>query len=213
MSPECKINKDADDRLTRLQALHMKRAKARDLILLPIALILGIMAAWAGQMSGYHMSPSGAAQTSKTLDELQMPRQLPNAEIVRNDGFKTTLWQVSENKRNVINVYAPWCPACQRELPSLADKLSSSNHLIVIISQKQDLNEVNEQLANLGLHELRYYTDVTGQVLSQGKVTKLPTTFLLRDFGKVMDRLVGYSEYQLMRIIERAKEENRNEGS
>ncbi len=95
----------------------------------------------------------------------------------------------------------------------LADELSSSNQIIVIVSKNQKLNEVDEQLANLGLQNIHYYTDVTGQILSQGKVTKLPTTFLLRDFGRVMDRLVGYSEYQLRRIIIRAKEENGNEGS
>ncbi len=214
MSLDSKTHKPADNNsLTRLQALQIKKIQSRDLIILLLALFLGVMAAWAGQMSGYHMSPTGAVQTSKTLDELQMPRQLPDADIVRNDGFKTTLWQVAANKRNVISVYAPWCHPCQRELPLLADKLSSSNQIIVIVSKNQKLNEVDEQLANLGLQNIHYYTDVTGQILSQGKVTKLPTTFLLRDFGRVMDRLVGYSEYQLRRIIIRAKEENGNEGS
>jgi thiol-disulfide isomerase/thioredoxin len=200
-------------RLSRLQALQIKKIKARDLIILSIVFFLGIMAAWTGQMSGYHMSPKGAFKTSKTLDELQMPRQLPDAKIIRNDGIKTTLWQVAANKRSVISFYAPWCPACQQELPLLADELSPSKQIIVIITKNQNLNEVDEQLANLGLQNINYYTDVTGQIISQGKVTKLPTTFLLRDFGKVMDRLVGYSEYQLKRIIKRAKEENGNAGS
>jgi thiol-disulfide isomerase/thioredoxin len=213
MSLDSKPQKPADnDGLTRLQALQIRKIQARDLIILPLALFLGIMAAWTGQMSGYHMSPTGAVQTSKTLDELQMPRQLPDADIVRNDGISTSLWQVTMNKRNVISVYAPWCPACQKELPLLIDELSSTNQVIVIVSKKQNLNEVDEQLTNLGLQNIHYYTDVTGQIISEGKVTKLPTTFLIRDFGKVMDRLVGYSEYQLRRIVKRAKEENGNEG-
>lgn len=213
MSLDSKPQKPAEKNgLTRLQALQVRKIQARDLIILPLALFLGIMAAWTGQMSGYHMSPTGAVQTSKTLDELQMPRQLPDADIVRNDGINTSLWQVAMNKRSVINVYAPWCPACQKELPLLIDELSSSNQIIVIVSNKQNLNEVDEQLTNLGLQNIHYYTDVTGQIISQGKVTKLPTTFLIRDFGKVMNRLVGYSKYQLRRIIKRAKEENGNEG-
>ena len=202
-----------DDGLTRLRAFKLKKIQLRDTITLIIILVLGILAAWSGQMSGYYMSPSGAAESSETLDELQMPRQLPDAEIVRNDGLRTTLWQIAANKRNVVSVYAPWCPACQKELPLLNDKLSSEENLIVIISQKQNAKEVDEQLTNLGLQNIHYYRDATGQVLAQGKVTKLPTTFLLRNFGKVMDRLVGYSEYRLERIIERAKEENGNDGS
>jgi thiol-disulfide isomerase/thioredoxin len=214
MSLDSKPHKpEYKNRLTRLQALQIKKIRARDLIMLLFVLFLGIMAAWTGQMSGYHMSPNGAVQTSKTLDELQMPRQLPDADIVRNDGFKTSLWQAAANKRNVISVYAPWCPACQKELPLLSDELSSSNQIIVIVPKKQNPKKVDEQLANLGLQNIHYYTDVTGQILSQGKVTKLPTTFLLRDFGKVMDRLVGYSDYQLRRIVKRAKEENGEEGS
>lgn len=210
MEDNQKKHKPANDRLTRLKALKIKKIRARDVTLLSIILAFGILAAWTGQMSGYYMSPSGAAETSMTLDELQMPRQLPDAPIVRNDGIETTLWKVAANKRNILNVYAPWCPACQKELPVLNDKLLSEQNLIVLVSEHQSVEEVDEQLANLGLQNIHYFRDITGQVLKEGKVTQLPTSFLLRDFGKVIDRLVGFSDYRLERLIERAKEKNGN---
>ena len=156
-------------------------------------------------MAGYRMSPLGAAQTSAILDELQLPRQLPDSPVERQDGLTTKLWDVASKKRNVVTVYAPWCPACQKELPLLSEALSEDGQLVVLISQRQNREKVQEQLNNLGLSDLPYYRDITGQILRQGKVTKLPTTFLLRDFGTVMNRLVGFSEYRLTRLIEGAR--------
>ena len=63
---------------------------------------------------------------------------------------------------------------------------------------------VREQLNNLGLFHVPFYQDITGDILSQGKVKALPTTFLLKINGRVLDRQVGYSKYGLNRLIRRA---------
>ncbi len=192
--------------LTRLDALRLKKIQLKELCILSIVFAMGILAIWTGQMAGYHMTPYGAAKTSEMLDELQLPRQLPNAEVIREDGLKTTFWDIASKKINLIIIYAPWCPACQKELPLLNDQFSTEGNLVIIISQNENSKEVKEQLINLGLSNLHYYKDITGEILAKGKVKNLPTTFLLKDFGKVLDRLVGFSEYQLERLIERAKE-------
>lgn len=201
------IPEPVSHRLTRWQAVHLKQIRPVDLLHMAVILILGVLAVWTGRMMSHHMTPVGAVEISRGLDELQMPRQLPDMPIVREDGQATTLWKQASKKRNIITVYAPWCPACQKELPILNEALADTDNLIVLISNRQDAEEVKEQLDNLGITGLHFYRDVTGEILKQGKVSKLPTTFLLRNYGKVLDRLVGLSEYRLKRLINQATEQ------
>lgn len=192
--------------ISRLRALLMRRLTVSQLLLMIMIFIVGILTAWTGQMAGHHMSPNGAVETSATLDELQLPRQLPNLLVERQDGLLVNLWDLMPNNRNVLTVYAPWCPGCQKELPKLNESLAETVNLVVLIDQNENTEQVKEQLMNLGLSGINYYRDVTGQILQQGKVTKLPTTFLLRDFGRITDRLVGYSDYKMRRLIKRAQD-------
>ncbi len=197
---------NSDANITRRRAYRLKKIGYRDINYLFLIMLFGMLTAWTGQMNGLHMTPHGAAKTSRMLDELELPRQLPNHYVKREDGASFRLWDLISKKRNVVTVYAPWCPACQKELPLLVEKLSETKNLIVLISKKQKPVEVEEQLKNLGLSSVHYYRDITGQILTEGKVSKLPTTFLLRDYGRVIDRVVGFSEYGIERLIKRAKE-------
>ena len=192
--------------MTRLQALCLRRISFRELLLVAMVTGIGIATVWTGQMAGLHMTPPGAAGTSRMLDDLQLPRELPNLPVVREDGERVLLWDLLAGKQALLTVYAPWCPACQKELPVLHEALSGTENLVVLIAHNQKQSEVDEQFANLGLSKQHYYRDVSGQILSRGKVTKLPTTFLIREFGKVLDRVVGYSEYRLHRLIKRTQE-------
>ena len=191
--------------ITRLQALRLRRIPLRDLLLMVLVAGIGMATVWAGQMAGLHMTPPGAAGTSKMLDELQLPRRLPNLPVERDDGVQLLLWDLIPDHRALLTVYAPWCPACQRELPVLHEALSGTGNLIVLIARNQKRADVDDKLANLGLSGLHYYRDVSGEIMNTGKVASLPTTFLIKDFGKVLDRLVGYSDYRLHRLIKRAK--------
>lgn len=188
----------------RIEALRMRKARPSDLLLILIILLFGMLSIWTGRMLGYCMSPSGARQTSSMLDELQLPRQLPNAQVKKEDGTMQNLWDITPDKFTILSVYAPWCGPCQEELPLIIRQLSKKKNFIVLVSKQEDPDAVREQLNNLGLHHIPFYQDVTGDILSQGKVTALPTTFLITINGRVLDRQIGYSNYRLFRLIRRA---------
>ena len=188
----------------RIETLRMKKARLHDLLLILIVLLFGILSIWTGRMRDYNMTPSGAAQTSSMLDDLQLPRLLPNASIQKEDGTLQNLWDVTTDKFTIITVYAPWCGPCQEELPLIAAQLSKNKNYIVLVSKGENPGMVREQLNNLGLANVPFYQDITDDILSQGKVKALPTTFLLTINGRVVDRQIGYSTYGLYRLIRRA---------
>lgn len=192
--------------LSRRDALNMKKTHPSDLLHITIVLLFGFLAIWAGRMMGYYMTPQGAIQTSSMLNQLQLPRLLPNQPVHDENGNQYLLWDLTPHKLTLLSVYAPWCGPCQKELPEIAEKLSEDRNFIVLISRDENVEEVREQLNNLGLNKIPFYQDVTGLILSQGKVTALPTTFLLKKNGRVQDRLVGYSLYGLYRLINQALE-------
>ncbi len=196
-----------DDRLSRRRAVRLFTARPVDLMFITACLVAGLLAVWSGQMMGFRMTPEGAVSTSRMLDELELPRQLPNNPVATESGEVYQLWDLLAANKTVLSVYAPWCPGCQKELPLLAEALSENGNLVVLVSHREDFADVRKQLDNLGLTDLTVYKDMTGNILQKGKVTKLPTTFLLKPYGKVLSRLIGFSKYKLRQLTKKAQAE------
>jgi hypothetical protein len=76
--------------------------------------------------------------------------------------------------------------------------------LVVVVGAEEDPAEVKRQLANLGLSELLYHVDTKRGLESGGRVSALPTTFLLGRKGRVHERVVGYSGFRLRTLVWKA---------
>ncbi len=193
--------------VTWWQARNLRSITRKDLCFLFIILVFGFLAIWSGNMYVMHLTPVGAISVSGILDELQMPRQLPDAPLHSEDGEMLSMWSLSDKARNVVSIYAPWCAPCQKELPHLVDELKDTKNLLVIISGQDDAIKTRKQLNNLGLTDIKFYMDISNGIMKEGKVTSVPTTFLVGRKGRVKERVVGYSEYRLDRLIRKAKRE------
>jgi hypothetical protein len=77
----------------------------------------------------------------------------------------------------------------------------------VVVGADEEAREVRRKLDNLGLKDLRYYVDTDGQVHAGGRVTALPSTFLLGRAGRVLDRVVGNSGFRLQMLMHKAANE------
>ena len=190
--------------ITWWQAKNLRSAKKYDIWFLIVILILAFASIWSGNMMAIQLSPQGAESVSDILDELQMPRQLPNAHLMDEDGRVIKLWYLTDKPRTIVSFYASWCGPCQKELPDLVEHTRLKKNLLVVISSNEDPEVTRQQLDNLGLKETRFFIDISGKIMEQGKVKALPTTFLTGKKGRVIDRVVGYSTFRLHLLMEKA---------
>jgi hypothetical protein len=70
----------------------------------------------------------------------------------------------------------------------------------LVVSGDEELEPTRRQLANLGLTEKGFYVDVNGDLTREGRVTALPTTFLVTAQGAVVQRARGFSHTWLWQL-------------
>jgi len=191
--------------LTPWAARLLPRATRADALYGACVLALAILSVWSGRMAARHLSPAGAGSASQLLDDLELPSALPNAALTRDDGVSARLHELTRESRTIVSFYAPWCEPCQEELPILARGTSQRpSSLLVVVGSDEEPRDVRRKLDDLGLKDLRYYVDTDGQMQAGGRVTALPATFLLGRAGRVLDRVVGYSEFRVNMLMYRA---------
>lgn len=191
--------------LTPWRARRLRRASAADVAYCAAVLALTVLSLWFGRRAAAHLSPDGARSVSGLLDQLELPRVLPNAVLTRDDGTQTRLWDVATAPRTIVTFYAPWCAPCQEEVPILVRGTgSATQRVVVVVGPDEDPAEVRKKLDNLGFKDLRYHVDARRELETAGRVTALPTTFLIGRMGTVQDRIVGFSEVRLHMLIYKA---------
>lgn len=192
-------------RITWWQAKNLRSARKSDIWVLFVILLLAFASIWSGNMMALHLSPAGVAEVSDILDDLQMPRRLPNAPLKGEDGEVASLWDLTDRPRTLVAFYAPWCAPCQKELPELVEHTQERKNLLIVVSPREDPALTRRQLDNLGLKDAKFLIDITGKIMEQGKVKSLPTTFLIGRKGRVRERVVGYSEFRLYLLMSKAR--------
>jgi thiol-disulfide isomerase/thioredoxin len=191
-------------KISRWQAKNLRSASKTDICFLVAVLLLAYATVWSGNMMALHLSPRGSMAASNLLDDLQVPRLLPNGPLMGEGGETAWLWDLLDRPRTVVSFYAPWCAPCQKELPELVELTKLKKNLLIIVSANEDPKLSRQQLDNLGLKDSKILRDITGKIMEQGKVKSLPTTFLVGRMGKVRERVVGYSSYRLHLLLENA---------
>lgn len=91
----------------------------------------------------------------------------------------------------VINLWASWCPPCQREMPMLIEEMGTSPTPILLVNQGEDGHVVKEWLTRQQFSEADILLD-HDQSVSQGiRSTGLPVTLFVNADGIVEKLHVG----------------------
>ena len=187
------------------RARLLRGANRGDLGYSAALVILAALSLWSGHAAARYLTPRGASRAASLLEDLETPASLPNAPLTREDGSPTRLFDLLNGKRTLVSFYAPWCGPCQVELPQLVRGVNARPEcLVVVVGPDEDLQEVRRKLDNLDLRGIHFHVDSQGALASAGRVTALPTTFLVAKAGRVHERLVGQSEYRLQMLISQA---------
>ena len=102
-----------------------------------------------------------------------------------------------KGKAVLLNFWATWCPPCRDEMPSmeaLYQRYKDSGLEIVAVNVREDSARVQAFMASYRL-SFPAVLDADGRVSTVYGVRALPTSFLINKEGKIVARLVGFSNW------------------
>lgn len=116
---------------------------------------------------------------------------LPHATLVNLDGKPVQLSEFA-GKPTVVNLWATWCPPCQREMPVLRDaQLRHPDVHFVFANQGESADVVRQYLRAQGLDLKNALLDTQMAVGKQTESRAMPTTLFFNAQGKLIDRRLG----------------------
>jgi thiol-disulfide isomerase/thioredoxin len=190
----------ASERIGWWQARILRRAERGDVLWLIVLAALALLVLGFGRYARLALQPRSAIENAQLLDQLDQPTRLPNAPVRDDEGRRGLLFDRMKTPHAIVAFYAPWCGPCQRELPYLVREIRPHADVLVVVSADEDVEATRRQLGNLGLADLGFFVDESRQLQHEARVTALPTTFLVSHQGAVLDRTMGYSQLELLRL-------------
>jgi thiol-disulfide isomerase/thioredoxin len=117
----------------------------------------------------------------------------------------------------IVNFWATWCEPCKREMPSLVQlnaRLSGRGLRILAVSIDANKADVQRYLERTDF-PLQVLLDPTKGASERFGVTTVPSTFILDDEGRVVERVDGAADWtspNLLGILEKLLARGRRGG-
>lgn len=116
-----------------------------------------------------------------------------NIQLINQNGETVSLNDY-RGKRVVLNFFVTWCGPCQEEMPTLV-KLHKDNEDVRVIgvnlsTQERDLSHVDEFIQHFNV-EYEVLFDGEGVALEEYQLIGTPTTLLIDEKGKIIERING----------------------
>ncbi len=118
-----------------------------------------------------------------------------NFQLLNGRGEKVMLSNF-RGKKVMINFFATWCAPCQEEMPLLVElskKINKEKLVIIgvnVTKEESNPNNVQEFIKHFQIQfEVLY--DEDGKVMDDYQLIGIPTTILINEKGKIVDRLNG----------------------
>ncbi|NWN83654.1 MAG: TlpA family protein disulfide reductase [Halomonas sp.] len=143
-----------------------------------MAMLVVVSALWLATVT---LAPFGSGMALKTL---------PDTTLENLEGELVNLRDL-EGERVVLNLWATWCPPCQREMPLLAAADAREGVTVVIANQGESLLQVVRYLDDQEL-DFRYpLLDPHQELMVLSESPGLPTTLLFDAQGRAVEQHVG----------------------
>ncbi len=121
----------------------------------------------------------------------QNEASLPAVTMPRMEGGTTSLADL-EGKPTVVNLWATWCPPCQREMPVLQRAQAEHPELhFVFLNQGESAQQVQGFLASRQLALRNVLLDPQGKAGAHFGQSALPATLFFDAKGRLVDQRIG----------------------
>lgn len=116
---------------------------------------------------------------------------LPETQFARLDGGAAVLSDM-KGEPMVVNLWATWCPPCQREMPILADAQRAHPEVtFVFVNQGEGRDDIRRYLQAATLELNNVLLDPFSTVSQSSGTRGLPTTLFFDGQGRLVDTHVG----------------------
>jgi len=147
-----------------------------------------------------------------TLDQIKAEKFV----VLTLDGKRTTLNKLlQEGKPVVLDIWATWCGPCRQEIPHLVEMAEKyrQDGLIVIGLTTEDPAEKRQTVRDFAKqYGMTYQVGFASKLLYQffnsgSEGMRIPQTFIFDANGKLVKRLIGYSERIGHEVLTKAVEQ------
>lgn len=150
------------------------------------------------------------ARSQSDSDIIKVGDQMPAFTIVSDDGTQMSSAAL-KGKVILVNLFATWCPPCQKELADIQEKLwpkykDNKNFQLLVIGREHTDAELAKYNEKKGF-SFPLYPDKNRAVFSTFAKNLIPRSYLIGKDGKVIYASKGYTEEEfaeLMKKIESA---------
>jgi cytochrome c biogenesis protein CcmG/thiol:disulfide interchange protein DsbE len=119
------------------------------------------------------------------------PRPLPHNLMAHTVEGKVVHLDDLRGQPFVINLWATWCPPCQREMPMMVDVASTTPIPVLFVNQGETADRIRKFVRARRLTKASVLSDPNGRVATAIGTPALPTTLFIDAEGKVRTRHFG----------------------
>ena len=160
-----------------------------------MAITLMALIAWMGQ--------------AQEADVVKMGDAMPTFRVVSDKGETLLSTDQLKGKVVLVNVFATWCPPCQKELAAVQETLwpkykDNGQFALVVIGREHDEAELAKYNEKKGF-TFPLYPDKNRSIYAAFAQSLIPRSYLFDQEGKVIRATKGYTEEEfeeLMQLIE-----------
>jgi hypothetical protein len=188
------VKRDSD---SHWQGLKARRLHALDAAVLALLALLALASVVTGALETRGLSAESAGAVAESLRSFDEPALLADARLHDERGDVTTLMSQTHRRLSLVAVPPPrGAPVFVRKLLQLFGK----KRVVVVVPSKASSETIRRAFDDAGLEDTAFYVDTNDSIVQSGRVTSLPTTFLVDPTGTVLHSVQGADEVLLGRL-------------
>ena len=157
-----------------------------------VVLVLFLRRSPALMRTGIAFAGSAAVSLAATaLFHASMQRPWPNGLVLHSLAGQAAPLDDLKGRVHVINLWATWCPPCQREMPMLTEAAERSTVPILLVNQGEETAKVTAWLGRQGLASAHVFLDRDQSAGAAAGSAGLPTTLFVDSRGVIRERHAG----------------------